>query len=128
MGIWSKASAYFSLGLHLLSLWYRPLSINIRLIILLVVPRCYVIAPRGVASLKPQMSIALSRHFAYYLAAIWIPPYYGWWRFMSPNKIDSVPLASSRLITNIIFSIYRTPLTLGLYTLYNRTLQEVHIR
>jgi len=28
-----------------------------------------------------------------------------------------VPLVSSKLITNIIFFIYRTPLTLGLYTL-----------
>jgi len=28
-----------------------------------------------------------------------------------------VPLVSSKLITNIIFSVYRTPLTLGLYTL-----------
>jgi len=36
---------------------------------------------------------------------------------MSPNRIDSVPLVSSKLITNIMFSIYRTPLTLGLYTL-----------
>jgi len=36
---------------------------------------------------------------------------------MSPNRIDSMPLVSSKLITNIIFSIYRTPLTLGLYIL-----------
>ena len=36
---------------------------------------------------------------------------------MSPNMIDSVPLVSSKLITNIMFSIYRTPLTLGLYIL-----------
>ena len=28
-----------------------------------------------------------------------------------------MPLISSKLITNIIFSIYRTPLTLGLYIL-----------
>ena len=28
-----------------------------------------------------------------------------------------MPLVFSKLITNIIFSIYRTPLTLGLYTL-----------
>jgi len=28
-----------------------------------------------------------------------------------------VPLISSKLIINIIFSVYRTPLTLGLYTL-----------
>jgi len=28
-----------------------------------------------------------------------------------------VPLVSSKLITNIIFSVYGTPLTLGLYTL-----------
>jgi len=28
-----------------------------------------------------------------------------------------MPLVSSKLITNIIFSVYRTPLTLGLYTL-----------
>jgi len=36
---------------------------------------------------------------------------------MSFNRIDSVPLVLSKLITNIIFSIYRTPSTLGLYTL-----------
>ena len=28
-----------------------------------------------------------------------------------------MPLVSSKLITNIIFTVYRTPLTLGLYTL-----------
>jgi len=28
-----------------------------------------------------------------------------------------MPLVPSKLITNIIFSVYRTPLTLGLYTL-----------
>jgi hypothetical protein len=28
-----------------------------------------------------------------------------------------MPLVSSKLITNIIFSVYRTPSTLGLYTL-----------
>jgi hypothetical protein len=36
---------------------------------------------------------------------------------MSPNRIDSIPLVLSKLITDIIFSIYGTPLTLGLYTL-----------
>jgi len=36
---------------------------------------------------------------------------------MSPNRINSMPLVSSRLITNIMFSVYRTPLTLGLYIL-----------
>jgi len=36
---------------------------------------------------------------------------------MSPSRINSIPLVSSKLITNIIFSIYRTPLTLRLYTL-----------
>jgi len=36
---------------------------------------------------------------------------------MSPNRIDSMPLVSSKLITNIMFSVYRTPLTLGLYIL-----------
>ena len=53
IGIWSKASAYSSLGLYLSSLWYRPSSINVRSIVLLAVPRCYIIAPRGVASLRP---------------------------------------------------------------------------
>jgi len=53
MGIWSKVSAYFSLGLYLSSLWYRPSSINVRLIILLAVLCCHIIAPRGVASLRP---------------------------------------------------------------------------
>ena len=36
---------------------------------------------------------------------------------MSPNRIDSVPLVSSKLITDIMFTVYRTPLTLGLYIL-----------
>jgi len=36
---------------------------------------------------------------------------------MSPNRIDSIPLVSSKLITNIMLSIYGTPLTLGLYIL-----------
>jgi len=36
---------------------------------------------------------------------------------MSPNRINSVPLVSSKLITNIMFSVYGTPLTLGLYIL-----------
>jgi len=36
---------------------------------------------------------------------------------MSPNRIDFMPLVSSKLITNIMFSVYRTPLTLGLYIL-----------
>jgi len=43
---------------------------------------------------------------------------------MSPNRIDSVPLVSSKLITNIMFSVYGTPLTLRLYILiiYTRPL------
>ena len=84
---------------------------------LLVVPYCYIIALGRVASLRPQVSIALSRHSIYYLVVIQIPPYRGQQRFISPNRIDSMPLVSSKLITNIIFSIYRTPLTLGLYIL-----------
>ena len=36
---------------------------------------------------------------------------------MSPSRIDSVPLVSSKLITDIMFAVYRTPLTLGLYIL-----------
>jgi len=36
---------------------------------------------------------------------------------MSPNRIDSMPLVFSKLITNKIFSVYRTPLTLRLYIL-----------
>jgi len=36
---------------------------------------------------------------------------------MSPNRIDSMPLVLSKLIINIMFSIYGTPLTLGLYIL-----------
>jgi hypothetical protein len=36
---------------------------------------------------------------------------------MSPSRMDSIPSVSSKLITNIIFSICRTPLTLGLYIL-----------
>jgi len=36
---------------------------------------------------------------------------------MSPNRINSIPSVFSKLITDIIFSVYRTPLTLGLYTL-----------
>ena len=117
MGIQSKVSAYSSLGMYLLSLWYRPLSINIRLIILLAVPYCYVIAPRKVASLRPQMFIALNRYSTYCLVVTQIPSHYRQQRFISFNRIDSMPLVSSKLITNIIFSIYRTPLTLGLYIL-----------
>ena len=105
IGIQSKVSAHSSLGLHLLSLQYRPSSINIRLIILLVVPYCHIIASRGVASLRPQVSIALSRHSTYYLAVIQIPPYCGQQRFISPNRIDFVLLVSNKLITNIIFSV-----------------------
>jgi len=33
-----------------------------------------------------------------------------------------MPLVSSKLITNIIFSIYRIPITLGLYILINTLL------
>ena len=84
---------------------------------LLAEPYCHIIAPRGVASLRPQVSTALSRHSTYYLAVIQMPPYRGQQRFISPNRIDSIPLVPSKLITNIIFSVYRTPLTLGLYTL-----------
>jgi len=36
---------------------------------------------------------------------------------MSPNRIDSMPSVSSKLITDIMFSVYGTPSTLGLYTL-----------
>jgi hypothetical protein len=36
---------------------------------------------------------------------------------MSSNRIDFVPSVSNKLIADIIFSIYKTPLTLGLYTL-----------
>ena len=36
---------------------------------------------------------------------------------MSPSRIDSVPSVSSKLITDIIFSVCGTPLTLGLYIL-----------
>jgi len=36
---------------------------------------------------------------------------------MSPSRIDSIPLVLSKLITNIIFFVYRTPLTLRLYIL-----------
>jgi hypothetical protein len=46
-----------------------------------------------------------------------MPPYCRWWRFISPNRIDSVLLVFNKLITDIIFSVCGTPLTLGLYTL-----------
>jgi len=36
---------------------------------------------------------------------------------MSSSRINSMPSVSSKLITDIIFSIYRTSLTLGLYIL-----------
>ena len=36
---------------------------------------------------------------------------------MSPNRIDSVPSVSSKLIADIMFAVCRTPSTLGLYTL-----------
>ena len=77
IGIQSKVSAHSSLGLHLLSLQYRPLSINIRLIILLAAPYYYIITLGGVASLRPQVSIAFSRHSAYRLVATQIPPHRG---------------------------------------------------
>jgi len=64
IGIWSEVNAHSSLGEHLLSLWYRFSSIIVRLIVLLAVPCCHIIAPRGVASLRPLLSIALSRHSA----------------------------------------------------------------
>ncbi len=64
IGIQFKKSAYSSLGVHLLSLQYRLLSISIKLIVLLVVPYCYIIILRGVASLRPLLSIAFNKHFA----------------------------------------------------------------
>jgi len=64
IGIWSKVSTHSSLGEHLLSLWYRFSSIIVRSIVLLAVPCCHVIAPGGAASLRPPLSIALSRHSA----------------------------------------------------------------
>ena len=36
---------------------------------------------------------------------------------MSPKRIDSVSLVLSKLIADIMFSVYSTPTTLGLYTL-----------
>ena len=36
---------------------------------------------------------------------------------MSPKRIDSVSLVLSKLIADIMFSVYSTPVTLGLYTL-----------
>jgi len=36
---------------------------------------------------------------------------------MSPSRIDFIPSVFSKLIINIIFSVYGTPLTLGLYIL-----------
>ena len=117
IGIQSKESAYSSLGVHLLSLQYRFLSINIRSIILLAVPCYYIIAPRGVASLRPLLSIAFSRHSACQLAAIQMPLYYRQQRFISPRRIDLVFSAFSKLIVDIIFSDCGTPITLGLYIL-----------
>ena len=84
---------------------------------LLVVPCCHIIAPGGVASLRLLLSTAFSRHSAWHLVAIWVPPYYGWWRFISPKRIDSAFLVLSRLITDIIFSVCGTSAILGLYTL-----------
>ena len=117
IGIQSKESAYSSLGVYLLSLQYRLSSISIRLIILLAVPRCHIIAPRGVASLRPLLSIAFSRHSAQRSAAIQMPPHYGQWRFISPKRIDLAFLVSSKLIIDIIFSVYSNPAKLGLYIL-----------
>ena len=36
---------------------------------------------------------------------------------MSPNRIDSMPSVSSKLIADIMFAVCGTPSTLGLYTL-----------
>ena len=112
-----QKSAYSSLGVYLLSLQYRPLSINIRSIILLAVPHCYIITPKGVASLRPQISIAFSRYSAYYLITIQIPPHYKQQRFISPKRIDLAFLVSSKLIVDTIFSVCGTLMTLKLYTL-----------
>src|SRR6266702_1683274 len=71
IGRWSKDSAHSSLGVHLSSLWYRFSSMNVRSIVLLAVPRCHVIAPGGVASLRPPLSIAFSRHSAWRSGATW---------------------------------------------------------
>ena len=103
--------------MYLLSLWYRLLSINIRLIVLLAVPYCHIIAFGGIASLKFLLFTTFSRHSAWHLVATWVPPYYKWWRFMSPKRIDSVSSVSSRLIADIIFFVCGTPVMLGLYIL-----------
>ena len=118
MGIQSKESAYSSLGVHLLiSLQYRLLTINVRSIILLAVPCCHIIAPGGMASIRLPLSTALSRYSAWRLAVTQMPPHYRWQIFMSPRRIDLAFLVLSKLITNIMFSIYSTPATLGLYIL-----------
>ena len=117
IGIWSKESAHSSLRVYLLSLQYRLLTINIRLIILLAVPRCHIIVPGGMASIRLPLSTALSRYSACRSAAIQIPPHRGQWIFMSPRRIDLVFLVSSKLIIDTIFSVYSTPATLGLYIL-----------
>jgi hypothetical protein len=36
---------------------------------------------------------------------------------MSPSRMDSMPSVSSKLIADIMFSVYGTPSTLGLYIL-----------
>ena len=117
IGIQSKESTHSSLGVYLLSLWYRLLSINIRLIILLVVPHCYIIMPRVVASIRLLLFITFSRYSAWRLAAIQMPPYYKQQIFISPKRIDLIFLVLNKLIIDIIFSIYNTPITLGLYIL-----------
>ena len=46
-----------------------------------------------------------------------MPPYDKEWRFIFFNKINFIYLVFNKLIINIIFFIYRTPLTLKLYIL-----------
>ena len=84
---------------------------------LLVVPHYHIIMPRGVASIRLPLSTTLSRYSAQCLAAIQMPLYRGQQIFMSPRRIDLAFLVLSKLIIDIIFSIYSTPTTLGLYIL-----------
>ena len=46
-----------------------------------------------------------------------MPPYYKWWKFISPKRIDLTFLVFNRLIIDIIFFVYSTPAMLGLYIL-----------
>jgi len=74
--IWFKENAHSSLKVYFLNFWYRLLSINVKLIVLLAVPYCHIIALGGMASLRLPLFTTFNRHSAWHLVATWVPLYY----------------------------------------------------